>query len=123
MRALVLREYGKLELQDMPEPAIGPGDALVKVKACGICGSDVHGMEWSTGRRILPIIMGHEASGVIANVGADVSGWAPGDRVAFDSMLHCAKCQFLPPEAGESLRQQARGWSLLLPVPQGRCLS
>jgi len=66
MRALVLREYGNLELQDVSEPSIGPGEALVRIKACGICGSDVHGMDGSTGRRIPPIIMGHEASGLIA---------------------------------------------------------
>ena len=63
MKALLLREYKKLELVDMPAPAIGPNDVLVRVKACGICGSDVHGYDGSTGRRIPPLVMGHEAAG------------------------------------------------------------
>jgi len=94
MRALVLKEYGILELQEVPEPSIGPGEVLVRVKACGICGSDVHGMDGSSGRRIPPIIMGHEASGVISSVGEGISDWVSGDRVTFDSMIYCGKCSF-----------------------------
>ncbi|MCX6927464.1 MAG: alcohol dehydrogenase catalytic domain-containing protein, partial [Verrucomicrobia bacterium] len=70
MKALVLVEYGKLVLQDVPKPTPQPGEVLVQVKACGICGSDVHGMDGSTGRRRPPIIMGHEAAGSIAEIGA-----------------------------------------------------
>ena len=55
----------------MPQPEIGPGDVLVRVRACGICGSDVHGMDGSTGRRIPPLVMGHEAAGVIEEAGAE----------------------------------------------------
>ena len=62
------------------------------MRACGICGSDVHGMDGSTGRRIPPLIMGHEAAGEIAEVGAGVSGWKPGDRVTFDSTIYCGRC-------------------------------
>lgn len=87
MKALVLEEYKKLVYTDVPTPAPGPDDVLVKVKACGICGSDVHGMDGSSGRRIPPIIMGHEASGVIESVGANVTGWEAGDRVTFDSTV------------------------------------
>ena len=65
MKALVLTAYRRLEIQDVPRPEPGPRDVLVRVRACGICGSDVHGMDGSTGRRIPPIIMGHEAAGVI----------------------------------------------------------
>lgn len=85
MKALLLKEYNLLAYEDVPIPQLGPHDVLVQVKACGICGSDVHGMDGSTGRRIPPLIMGHEASGVIAKVGADVTGWVEGDRVTFDS--------------------------------------
>jgi threonine dehydrogenase-like Zn-dependent dehydrogenase len=67
---------------------------LVAVKACGICGSDVHGMDGSTGRRRPPIIMGHEASGVIAEVGASVKNWFPGQRITFDSTIYCGACEF-----------------------------
>jgi L-iditol 2-dehydrogenase len=62
MKALVLQEYNRFAYEDTPEPKPGPDEVLVAVKACGICGSDVHGMDGSTGRRRPPIIMGHEAS-------------------------------------------------------------
>ena len=62
MKALVLEEYNKLVFKDVDKPKLGLNEVLVKVKACGICGSDVHGMDGSTGRRKPPIIMGHEAS-------------------------------------------------------------
>ncbi len=88
MKALVLTEYNHLELQDVAKPTPGPTDVLVRVQAVGICGSDVHGMDGSSGRRIPPIVMGHEASGIIAEVGANVHGWAVGDRVTFDSTVY-----------------------------------
>ncbi len=94
MKALVLEEYNRFSYKDVPEPAPGTEDVLVRVKACGICGSDVHGVDGSTGRRRPPIIMGHEAAGVIAGVGARVAGWSPGDRVTFDSTVYCGKCAF-----------------------------
>ena len=92
MKALVLREYGRFVYEDVEEPAIQPDEVLVEVRACGICGSDVHGMDGSTGRRIPPVIMGHEASGVVARVGAAVKGWKDADRVCFDSMIWCGTC-------------------------------
>jgi L-iditol 2-dehydrogenase len=94
MKALVLTEYKKLVYEDVPAPQPKPGEVLVAVKACGICGSDVHGMDGSTGRRRPPIIMGHEAAGVVAEAGQGVSGWKPGDRVTFDSTIYCGECDF-----------------------------
>lgn len=94
MKALLLSEYKKLELTEMPVPVIGPEDVLIQVKACGICGSDIHGYDGSTGRRIPPLVMGHEASGVIAEVGKAVQGWKVGDRVTFDSTVSCGRCYF-----------------------------
>jgi L-iditol 2-dehydrogenase len=94
MKALVLQAYNRFVLEEVPRPAIGPDDVLVAVKACGICGSDVHGMDGSTGRRRPPIVMGHEAAGVIAEAGAGVTGWAPGDRVTFDSTVYCGACGY-----------------------------
>jgi L-iditol 2-dehydrogenase len=88
MKALILKEYNQFVYEDVSEPRLGPHDVLVQVRACGICGSDVHGMDGSTGRRIPPLIMGHEASGVIAKIGDEVPGWAKGDRVAFDSTVY-----------------------------------
>lgn len=87
MKALVLKAYKQFSYEDVPEPEIGAEEVLIRVKACGICGSDVHGMDGSTGRRIPPIIMGHEASGVIERVGDGVSEWQVGDRVTFDSTI------------------------------------
>ena len=94
MKALVLQEYNHFELQEMPQPEIRADEVLVKVKACGICGSDVHGLDGSTGRRQPPIVMGHEAAGVIAEVGHDVHRWQVGDRVTFDSTVYCGECPF-----------------------------
>ncbi|GAB2517809.1 galactitol-1-phosphate 5-dehydrogenase [Spirosoma aerophilum] len=88
MKALVLTEYNHLHVQDVPKPSIRPNEVLVRVQAVGICGSDVHGMDGSSGRRIPPIVMGHEASGIIAEVGSDVKNWATGDRVTFDSTVY-----------------------------------
>jgi L-iditol 2-dehydrogenase len=92
MKALVLKEYGRLVVEDVPQPPVTVGEVLVRVRACGICGSDVHGMDGSTGRRIPPIIMGHEASGEIAEVGAGVAHWRAGERVTFDSTISCGSC-------------------------------
>ena len=88
MKALVLEEYNKLVYKDVPDPEILSNEVLVKVMACGICGSDVHGLDGSTGRRIPPMIMGHEASGIIVKTGSDVKGWKSGDRVTFDSTVY-----------------------------------
>ena len=94
MQALLLKEYKKLELQQMPEPEIGPSDVLIRVRACGICGSDVHGFDGSTGRRIPPIVMGHEAAGEVAALGANVTDLKIGDRVTFDSTIYCGECEY-----------------------------
>lgn len=94
MKALLLRDYRKLEVMDAPVPEVGPDDVLVAVKAAAICGSDVHGYDGSTGRRIPPVIMGHEAAGVVAEVGRNVTGFRPGERITFDSTVYCGACGF-----------------------------
>ncbi len=94
MKALVMEEYGQFAYREVPDPTPGPGEVLIQVGACGICGSDVHGMDGSTGRRIPPIIMGHEAAGTIVGLGPDVTGWAEGDRVTFDSTIYCGHCWY-----------------------------
>ena len=88
MKALVLEEYNKLVYKDVPDPEPKADEVLIKVMACGICGSDVHGLDGSTGRRIPPMIMGHEASGVIMKTGTAVNDYRPGDRVTFDSTVY-----------------------------------
>ena len=94
MKALLLTDYLHLEFTEMPVPDIGIGDVLVRVRACGICGSDVHGWDGSSGRRVPPLVMGHEAAGVIERVGESVVDFAVGDRVTFDSMISCGHCWF-----------------------------
>jgi len=94
VKALVLEKIGHLEYKEVPDPVPGPGEVLLDIEACGICGSDVHGMDGSTGRRRPPLIMGHEAAGVVARLGEGVEGWEVGDRVTFDSTLFCGHCAF-----------------------------
>jgi len=88
MKALVLDSYNQLNYRDFPDPEINTGEVLIEVKACGICGSDVHGMDGSTGRRKPPLVMGHEASGIIIDKGNDVKNWNIGDKVTFDSTVY-----------------------------------
>jgi L-iditol 2-dehydrogenase len=94
MKALLLSKYRQFEITDLPIPTPGPGELLVQVAACGICGSDVHGFDGSSGRRIPPIVMGHEAAGRVAGVGPQVTGWSEGDRVTFDSTISCGTCRY-----------------------------
>ena len=94
MQALLLSEYSSLSVRDLPQPTPRPDELLIEVAACGICGSDVHGYDGSSGRRIPPIVMGHEAAGTVAAVGAEVAGFAVGDRVTFDSTIFCGRCEF-----------------------------
>ena len=92
MKALVLTDYKHLEYKDVPDPEIKADEVLLRVKACAICGSDVHGYDGSSGRRIPPVIMGHEAAGVIEKTGTGVTGYKVGERVTFDSTLYCRRC-------------------------------
>ncbi len=94
MQALVLEDVSTLTLREVPLPAIAPHEVLIRVKACGICGSDVHGYDGSTGRRIPPLIMGHEAAGEVAAIGAEVHDVCVGQRVTFDSTVSCGHCAF-----------------------------
>jgi L-iditol 2-dehydrogenase len=94
MKALLLRNYRELEVTEFPTPEIGEEEVLVQVRACGICGSDVHGFDGSSGRRIPPLVMGHEASGVVARVGKQAGTFQEGDRVTFDSTVYCGECFF-----------------------------
>lgn len=85
-----------LKLEEIPIPKIGPYDVLVDVKACGICGSDIHmvyeGIDGVIPKDLLPVTLGHESSGVIVEVGRNVLNWNIGDRVAVNSLVTCGKC-------------------------------
>jgi len=83
----------KFAFKEYPDPLLrASDDVLIRVRAASICGSDVHGMDGSTGRRIPPLVMGHEASGEIVEIGAGVDGFRPGDRITFDSTEYCGEC-------------------------------
>src|SRR5271167_1783878 len=94
MKALLLSSYRHLEITDIPAPTPGPNEILIRVAACGICGSDIHGYDGSTGRRIPPLVMGHEAAGLVEAAGSAVTRFKPGDRVTFDSTVYCGECFF-----------------------------
>jgi len=95
MKALVMTKVGHFEYVEVPDPSpLADNEVLVRVKAVGICGSDVHGMTGKTGRRIPPVIMGHEASGIIAAVGSGVGSFAVGEHVTFDSTVYCNACEY-----------------------------
>lgn len=94
MKALLLTAPSELSMAQLPEPECADDGVLIRVAACGICGSDVHGYDGSSGRRIPPLVMGHEAAGTIAQVGNEVKDYKVGDRVTFDSMVYCGECPF-----------------------------
>ena len=90
--------YGRhdLRVEESPMPKVGPEDVLIQVKACGVCGTDVHIYEGDKGAAEVtpPTILGHEFSGVVAEVGENVTGYKPGDRVCIDPNCYCGKCDF-----------------------------
>jgi len=93
MKALVLTAPSEFNYDlNFPDPTPDKGEVLVKVQACGICGSDIHGMDGRSGRRQMPIVMGHEAAGEIIALGEGVTGWNLGERVTFDSTEYCGDC-------------------------------
>lgn len=93
MKALVLEKYMNFAYRDCPDPVLrSEDDVIVRIRAASICGSDVHGMDGSTGRRIPPVIMGHEAAGEIVEAGRNAAPFKPGDRVTFDSTEYCGEC-------------------------------
>ncbi len=94
MQALVLQEYNRLVYTAVADPVLAPGEVLVQIAVCGICSSDVQGMDGSTGRRIPPIIMGHEAAGTIVACAPDVTAWRVGERVTFGCAIHCGHCPY-----------------------------
>lgn len=94
MRALRLVAPSEFQIVDVPLAEPGKDEVRIRVGACGICGSDIHGMDGRTGRRIPPLVMGHEAAGTIEAAGSGVTGWSVGDRVTFDSTVYCGECAY-----------------------------
>jgi threonine dehydrogenase-like Zn-dependent dehydrogenase len=82
-----------MELQDLPEPEPGPDEARVRVAAAAICGSDLHGFREASPRRVAPLVMGHEAVGVVDAVGDGVAPGLVGNRVAVMPLVACGSCR------------------------------
>jgi L-iditol 2-dehydrogenase len=99
MKAMLLTAPGVLEYVDVPDPVLeADDDVIVRPGATSICGSDTHGYTGEGGRRVPPLIMGHETSGQVVAVGAGVSNVAVGDRIFMLPVLSCLRCQ--PCQAG-----------------------
>lgn len=95
MKAAVLHKIGQpLVIDELPMPEPGPGEVLVKTKACGICATDLHILAGWGYQPQLPFVMGHEPAGVVHAVGAGVTGFAPGDRVVPNIFYTCGNCRY-----------------------------
>jgi len=89
MRAGVYYSNSDLRVEERPRPAVGPGEILVRIKASGVCGSDV--LEWYRIKKA-PLVLGHEVAGTVAEVGAGVAAWRVGDRVVVTHHVPCNTC-------------------------------
>ena len=127
MRAAVFHGVGDLRIEERPELAVGSGQVLVKVAACGVCGTDRHILhgEFET---FPPVIIGHEFAGEVVRVGEGVGDLRPGDRVAVDPNMPCGICR--PCRRGQiHLCQNLRalgvdwdgGFAELCCVPRAQC--
>ena len=87
---------GNLEIRQVPEPKPGPGEVIIKVEAAGICGSDLHIYHWDINFPMRPpMIIGHEFSGSISEIGIEVAGWQVGDRVtSMTTAINCGRCRY-----------------------------
>jgi L-iditol 2-dehydrogenase len=92
MQALMFRAPWRMDVADIEGPRAGPGQAVIEVMSSGICGSDVHGYTGTSGRRVPPLVMGHEVAGIVRELGEGVDGVRLGDRVVLDSIVSCGHC-------------------------------
>ena len=93
MKALFYPAYDQLTIEELPVPAYADNEVLVKVAACGICGSELETFKTRSRRRIPPLIMGHEFCGTILEKGKKVAGWENGERVISNSVVSCGHCE------------------------------
>ncbi|MGE5482948.1 MAG: zinc-dependent alcohol dehydrogenase, partial [Bacteroidota bacterium] len=94
MKAAMCQEPFKIKLLDLPVPEMGPNDVLIRVRATGICGSDLHTFRGVHPFRKCPVILGHEMAGEVAEVGTSVKGFKPGDRVTMEPQIACGHCDY-----------------------------
>ena len=95
MKAVRLYAPGDMRFEEAPEPEVGPGEVLIRVKAAGLCRSDIHFYLGHLGPLVKsPVIMGHEGAGIVEEVGSGVEGLSEGDRVCIHYVLSCWKCDY-----------------------------
>ncbi len=104
MKAAVLEELNRIVVRDIPEPACGPEEAILKVQACAICGSDIRIFHYGNDRVKMPAVIGHEIAGEIVRVGANVSRLKPGDRIALGADVPCGTCHWCTNGMGTNCR-------------------
>ena len=115
MKALILKDKMQFVYGDVPKPVPAKNEVLIRIKAVSVCGSDIAGSDGSTGRRRPPIVMGHEASGIIEETGSKATRFAKGDRVTFDSTIYCAAGSAAAEES--TYATTAEFWGILRRVP------
>ena len=88
----IMTQPGKIEFRNLPRPSVQPGEVLIQVKRIGVCGSDIHVYHGLHPYTSYPVVQGHEVSGVVAEIGAGVTGFQPGDLVVFMPQVTCGQC-------------------------------
>lgn len=94
MKAAVWTDINKVEIKTVDTPAPAPGEVLIKVKAAGVCATDVHIVTGNFAHATAPHILGHEIAGQVAELGTGVTGWSVGDRVIINTIISCGKCEY-----------------------------
>ncbi len=89
MRAAVLEDKGRFAIKEVPDPVVDRDEVLIRVRYCGVCGSDLHIFREGAG-----VSPGHEYSGDIVEIGPDVEGWRAGDRVVVEPNISCGECHW-----------------------------
>ncbi len=92
MKALVYSDWNTLKIKDVAKPQPKSGEAVIRVEACGICGSEIESFKTASRRRIPPLILGHEFCGTVEKIQAETSFPEPGMLVAVNSVIPCGNC-------------------------------
>lgn len=140
MQAVVVRAPMQFEVEDVPVPEVPEGGLLLRVEACGLCGSDLRTLRMGHRKVTFPWTIGHEICGIVEEVGSAYQGaWKKGDRLAVGPLAYCGACDFCmtgKPELCENYREIAQAWpggfaefiaipqecverGTILPVPEG----